>query len=192
MSSEYRAKLGLLTAVELGAIALVALLVYLPITRSVSNSIREIDQLSERQAEISEKMKDNPDPFAQIEAIQAEMQRLDDKLPAEWRIGWLSTRIADTAREHHIDLVAASRWQKDDSATSPAELERMRKTLTVRCPTQALHDFLDGVSQLPFVVIVEDLAIERDERRGTVAADIELVTFVSPTDSRNDLGGADR
>ncbi|MFO7900421.1 MAG: hypothetical protein R6V58_15350 [Planctomycetota bacterium] len=178
MSLGYKGKLGLLVAGQATAVLLVVLLVFLPSTRSVRQRSAEIDELSEHQAELSRMLEKNPDPVQEMVRIKAEMRRLDDRMPPESRISWLSARIADAAREHDVDIRSASHWTDGGRATDIPELKRMRKTVTVRCPARNLYEFLQAMNKLPFAVIVEDLSVRREEQGGTVSATVDLATFV--------------
>jgi len=178
MKMGYKAQLALLIGGQALLLALIAFFEYWPALAEIEDIDKEISLMSAKQAELCRTLKQKPNPDADIARSQAEIRRLERRIPPESRVSWLSARIADELRGHDLDLRSASCWA--DAGRHPAvpELKRLRKTITVRCAAQKLQAFLEAVNEVPFAVVIEDLSVTRDKEWGAVSARIELTTFV--------------
>jgi hypothetical protein len=174
----YKARLALLITVQATVLAFVAAFTYRPGVAGVETIEKELDALSERQAELCRIQSRRPSPEAEAQRTLAEIKRLEHRMPPENRVSWLSARVSRVMRAHHLDLRAASDWHEDEDKPGTAELKRLRKEVTVRGTAKNLQAFLTAINELPFVVIVEHLDVLRDEKWGRVSATIRLATFV--------------
>ena len=174
----YKGKLAVLLAAQAVGLLAVALLVYRPNIAAIDKAEENLTELSRNQADLCRLVKASPNPDAETAHAKAEMRRLDNRLPPESRVSWLSARIADALRANDIDLRSASRWAEAGKAPGTGELKRMRRTMTLRCPAKDLQAFLESLNKLPFAVVVDDLSVERRQNSGTVSANIKLATFV--------------
>ena len=136
-----------------------------------------MDALSRKQAELCRLIQMSPNPEADAARARAGIKGLEQRIPPEGRVSWLSAQIADAMGRHHIDLRSATDWAEGGQSPGP-ELKRFQKTVTVRASAQDLQAFLEALNKLPFAVIVEDLTVTRDQKRGTVSANVGLATFV--------------
>ena len=191
MKLGYKPRLVLLIAAQLLALTLVALFSYHPSITAIRKVEEEIAALTEKQAELCRLIETDPDPGKDIAAAQAEIERLENRIPSESRVSWLSARLADAMRAHNIDLRSATNWTEAGEKPSERGLKRLQKTLTVRCSAKNLQAFLEAINQLSFVVIVQDLAVTRDQKWGAVSATIKLATFVLrvPSEVHGLVGG---
>jgi Tfp pilus assembly protein PilO len=178
MNLSYKAKMALLIAAQAVVVAGVALLLYVPSVRTIGDLEVELKELSDQQADYCREVETNPTPEKDIARARSEIQRLEQRLPPESRISWLSARIAEAMSRHNVDLRAASNWQAGGRTPPVPELKGLQKSLTVRCSARDLEAFLEAVNALPFVVIVEDLSVLRDRQVGFVSARLKLNTFV--------------
>jgi len=178
MKLGYKARLVLFIAAQATAITLVAVLLYQPAVAAVRSIHQEMDRLSQKQAELCNVLKENTDPEGDIARAKKEIQRLEQRMPPESRISWLSARVADAMRAHHVDLRSSATWSEGGEKPIIPALKRLQKQITVRCPAQDLQAFLTSLNKLPFVVVVEDIQVDRDQKWGAVLADIRLATFV--------------
>jgi len=174
----YKEKLGVLIAAQAVLLLAVTFLVYVPAVGTLREKDGELAELSKKQADLCKLVEESPNPEDEISRVKAEIQQLDNRMPPESRISWLSARIADAVAAHGVDLRSATHWKEGAGKPSMPELKRMEKTIAVRCPARSLQEFLEEINRLPFVVIVEDLNVLRDQEWGTVSADIRLATFV--------------
>jgi Tfp pilus assembly protein PilO len=178
MNLSYKARMILLIAVQVLVVVAVAGFVYVPAVRSIADLQEELSELSEQQADYCKEVEKNPTPEKDIARARAEIRRLEQRLPPESRISWLSARIAEAMSRHHLDLRAASSWIPGGRTPPVAELKALKKTLTVRCSARDLEAFLESLNGLPFVVTVQDLGVTRDRQVGFVSATLTLNTFV--------------
>lgn len=178
MKMGYKAQLALLIAGQALLLALIAFFQYCPALAEIEDVDKEISLMSAGQAELCRTLTQRPNPDADIARSQAEIRRLERRIPPESRVSWLSARIADELRGHDLDLRSATCWTDGGRHPAVPELKRLRKTITVRCAAQKLQAFLEAVNELPFAVVIEDLSVTRDKEWGAVSARIELATFV--------------
>ena len=178
MTLDYKARLAALVAAQLAVLLTVLFAVYRPSLAEIDGIEKDISLMAAKQSELCSVLDMRPNPDADIARIKAEIARLEQRIPPESRVSWLSARIAQTMRAHHVDLRSATRW--NDSGRHPAvpELKRLRKTAIVRCTAHDLQQFLEALNRLPFAVGVEDLVVVRNENRGAVSATIDLAAFV--------------
>jgi len=178
MKLGYKAQLGVLLAAQAAALAFVALFTYLPSLGKIEDLDRKMEELAQRQAELCRRVETNPNPDADIARSRAEIRRLENCVPSESRVGWISARLALVMGANRIDIRSSSDWQESGEKTPAAELKQLRKSLTVQCSAQDLEAFLEALNKLPFVVVVESLEVSRDAAWGQVAAQLRLGTFV--------------
>lgn len=178
MTMGYKGRLALLIAGQLMVLAGIALFSYRPSLAKIDEIEDEISAMSAKQAELCTVLAKMPQPEAEIARCLAEIEELERRMPPESRVSWLSARIADMMRAHSVDLRSASRWSDGGRHPAVPELKRLRKAVTVRCTAQNLQAFLEAINGLPFVVVVEDLMVTRDQNWGAVLANIRLATFV--------------
>jgi len=174
----YKGRLAVLVLAQVGLLALVALLVYAPTVAANAELQKQFSDRSAKQAELCDLVEAHPDPEADIAAVQAEIRQLENRMPPESRISWVSAQIAHMMRTHHMDLRSATDWTEGGPDPGAPALKRLRKTLTVRCAARDLQALLEALNRLSFAVVVEDLDVRRDPKPGAVSADIHLATFV--------------
>jgi hypothetical protein len=195
MKMGYQARLGLLILAQVVVLALVGVFAYGPSVSATRATDCQMAALTERQAELHQLLESLPNPEAAAAAARAEIERLENRMPPEWRVSWLSAQIADAMDRHHIDLRAATDWSEGGAPPPVPALKRLQKTVTLRCTARNLQAFLESVNELPFAVIVEDLEVRRDEKWGAVSATVRLATFVLRREqqgaalARRDTGG---
>ncbi len=175
---EYKVRLALLVAVQAAVLLLVALVSYRPSVAAISDAQKKLTELSKRQDDLFKALKASPSPEADIERAQAEIRRLENRMPPESRVSWLSARIADAMQANQIDLRSATHWHEGGEAPPVPELKRLQKSITIHCTAGNLQAFLQAVNRLPFAVVVEDLEVRRNRQWGVVSAEIKLATFV--------------
>jgi Tfp pilus assembly protein PilO len=173
-----KGQLALLIGVQCTVLVLVYLFAYQPSARLIAENERKLDELSVKQAELRKQLEANPAPANDIAHHQAEIRRLENRIPPESRVSWLSARIAEAMHTHRIDLRSASDWREGSQRPPVPALKGLQRNLTVRCTAEDLQAFLEHINKLPFVVIVESLSVTRDAKWGTVSANISLATFV--------------
>ena len=178
MKMGYKAHLALLIAGQALLLVLIAFFVYWPALAEIEDVDKEISLMSAEQTELCRTLEQKPNPDADIARSQAEIRRLERRIPPESRVSWLSARIADELRSHDLDLRSATCWTDGGRHPAVPELKRLRKAITVRCAAQKLQAFLEAVNKLPFAVVIEGLSVTRDKEWGAVSARIELTTFV--------------
>jgi Tfp pilus assembly protein PilO len=177
----HKGQLGVLVAVQLVVLLLVYFIAYRPTAGAIAKSEQELSELSGRQAELRKQLEANPAPAHDIAHYKAEIRRLENRIPPEFRVSWLSARIAEAMNKHGIDLRSASDWREGGRRPPVPDLKGLQKQMTVRCTARDLQAFLVQINKLPFAVIVEDLRVTRDQKWGTVSAEIRLATFVLRT-----------
>lgn len=178
MKMGYKTQLALLIAGQALLLALIAFFEYWPALAEIEDIEEDISVMSAEQADLCRTLEQRPNPDADIARSQAEIRRLERRIPPESRVSWLSARIADALRRHDVDLSSATCWADGGRHPAVPELKRLRKAVTVRCAAEKLQAFLETVNNLPFAVVVEDLSVTRDKEWGAVSARIELATFV--------------
>ncbi|MFH1732024.1 MAG: hypothetical protein ABIF82_10300 [Planctomycetota bacterium] len=178
MKMGYKAQLALLIAGQALLLALIAFFEYWPALAAIEDVDNEISLMSAGQAELCRTLKQKPNPDADIARSQAEIRRLEQRIPPESHVSWLSARITDELRGHDLDLRSATCWTDGGRHPAVPELKRLKKAITVRCAAQKLQAFLEAANELPFAVVVDDLSVTRDKEWGAVSARIELTTFV--------------
>lgn len=178
MKMGYRGRLTMLIAGQLAVLTGFALFAYQPSLAEIDEVEREISLMSAKQAELRTVLERSPQPDEDIARCMAEIEKLERRIPPESRVSWLSARIANAMQAHGIDLRSATRWSDGGQHTAVPELKRLKKSVRVRCSPPKLQAFLETVNKLPFLVIVEDLMVIRDQQWGAVSANISLATFV--------------
>ena len=176
-------RIAALIAVQALVIILVLLSSYYPSKRAIEQTRGQIRQLSERQAKLHKTLQNCRRLDDDIADLKAAIQKLEDRLPSESRISWLSAQIADLMREHSVDLRSTTDWAQGGTPPPSPQLKRLQKEISTLSTAKDLHDFLESLNSLPFVAVVEDLSVARDQKCGTVSARIKLATFVLPTPS---------
>ena len=171
-------RLALFIGIQVVALAGAAFFSYRPSVKAIDELDGEITRLSERQAALCKILKDCPNPEDEIAHLKAEIQQLENRIPPETRVSWLSACIADAMQEHSIDLRSATDWAEGGNPPPAPALKRLQKTINVLCTAEQLQAFLNAVNKLPFVVVVEELDVSRDKKWGTVSANIRLAAFV--------------
>ena len=190
MKMGYKARLGLLIVGQLVLIVGVTMFSYRPSVAAIDKAEAELRRLSEKQAELCKLVEAHPTPEADIVRTKAEIRQLENRMPPESRVSWLSARIADAMRENHIDMRSATHWAQGGEEPPVAQLKRLQKDITVTGTAQNVQAFLEALNKLPFAVIVEDLRVVRDRKWGDVSADVKLATFVLRTPAAPGLGGS--
>ena len=178
MKMGYKGRLAVLIAGQLAVLTGFALFAYQPGLAEIDKIEKDISQMSATQAELCTVLDKRPEPDEDIARSIAEIEKLERRIPPESRVSWLSARIADTMQTHSVDLRSATRWSDGGQHPAVPELKRLKKSVSVRCTPRQLQAFLEAINKLPFLVIVEDLMVIRDEQWGAVSADISLATFV--------------
>lgn len=178
MKMGHKGQLGVLIGAQLVVLVVVYLAAYQPTAGAIADSERKLSELSGKQADLRKQLEANPAPANDIAHCQAEIRRLENRIPPESRVSWLSARIAEAMEQHRIDLRSASDWREGGRRPPVPDLKGLQKRMTVRCTARDLQAFLEQINRLPFVVIVEDLRVTRDQKWGTVSAQISLATFV--------------
>ncbi len=178
MKIGHKGRLAFLIVVQLLALTLVGLFAYRPSVAAIRDTEERIAQLSQRQAGLCKLLEENPNPDAEMALAKAEIRRLENRMPPESRLSWLSARIAAVMAAHDVELRSATDWSEGRKKPPAAELKWLQKAVTVRCSGKDLQAFLQSLNKLSFVVVVEDLAVRRDQKCGTVSAEIKLGTFV--------------
>jgi|GEM_PF-4272110 len=188
MQIGYKARLGLLIVGQFVLIVGVTMFSYRPSVAAIDKAEAELRALSEKQAELCKLVEANPAPDTDIARTKAEIRQLENRMPPESRVSWLSARIADAMRENRIDMRSATHWAEGGEKPPVAELKRLQKDITVTGTAQNVQAFLEALNKLPFAVIVEDLQVVRDRKWGDVSANIKLATFVLRTPAAPGLG----
>ncbi len=178
MKLGYKERLGALIAGQVALLVGVAAFTYAPSLRAIAGAQDKLEALSQKQTELCKLIEASPNPDADIAETQAQIRQLENRIPPESRVSWLSARIAELMNTHHLDLRSATDWSESSDRPTSAALKRLQKRISVRGTAENLQAFMESVSQLPFAVIVEDLDIRRDEQWGSVSAEIRLATFV--------------
>ena len=178
MKLGYKGRLALLLAGQVCALVLVGLLIYRPGVAGIAEIESTLAELSEKQEELCTLATSRPDPEGAIARARARIARLENRMPPESRVSWISAQIAETMQAHVIDLRAATDWAEGGARPPVAALKRLEKEVTVRCPARNLQAFVEALNRLPFLVVVEDLEVRRSPERGAVSATMKLATFV--------------
>lgn len=189
MKLGYKERLGVLIGGQIALLVGVAVFTYIPSLRAIDAAQNQLDALSQKQTELCKLLETSPNPDAEIQGMRAQIRQLENRIPPESRVNWISARIAELMSAHHLDLRSATDW--GESGDKPAAaLKRLQKRIVVRGTAENLQALLESVNQLPFAVIVEDLDVQRDEQWGSVSADIRLATFVLRAASPRTLASA--
>ncbi len=178
MKLNYQMRLTVLVTVQILILLGIVFVAYRPSLSEIDRVEGELAEMAAKQADLCAVLEEKPQPEADIARLQAEIRKIEQRIPPESRVSWLSARIAHAMEAHNVDLRSATRWSDGGQHPAVPQLKRLRKSVSVRCSARDLQEFLVAVNRLPFVVVVDDLMVNRDREWGAVSARIELVTFV--------------
>ena len=173
-----KTKLAVLLAVEGVVLIFIAVLVYGPSVAAVHEAQAALGDLAQRQVELCRTLETSPDVEAEIGRAKAEIRQMENRIPNEGRVNWLSGRVSGAMDEYGIILRSTTSWCESTTSPENPALKKLQKSVSVCSTAMNLQRFLDALGKMPFVLTVEDMQVKRDQKWGAVDATLHLATFV--------------
>ena len=149
---------------------------YLPSRRQVREAHQELEPLLTELTEYQAMVRREPNPDKAIETLQDRIRRFNERASRREEIPRIVQQLSQNIGALDIELVGIT--PRDDlkaSGTLPEGVSKVFMEVKLRCPYQALGQYLEKLNDLAVLFTVEDLKITKDPKEPTSVLGVELI-----------------
>ena len=149
---------------------------YAPNHRLIKQYRLDLEPLQTKLTQYQQMVQREPNPDKAIESLQDRIRRFNEKASRREEIPRIVQQLSQNIGSLDIEVVGITpREDLKAGGTLPEGVSKVFMEVKLRCPYQALGDYLDKLNTLTALFTVEDLKVTRDPKEPTNVLGIELV-----------------
>ena len=149
---------------------------YRPSRWQMRQARQELAPLLIQLTEYQEMVRREPNPDKAIEALQDRIRRFNERASRREEVPRIVQRLSQNIGTLDIELSGIT--PRDDlkaAGTLPEGVSKVFIEVRLRCPYQALGQYLEKLNELTALFTVEDLKIIKNPKEPTTILDVELI-----------------
>ena len=149
---------------------------YLPSRRQMREAHQELDPLLTQLTAYQEMVRREPSPDKAIETLQDRIRRFNERASRREEVPRIVQQLSQNIGTLDIELVGIT--PRDDlkaPGTLPEGVSKVFMEVKLRCPYQALGQYLEQLNDLAALFTVEDLKITKDPKEPANVLGVELI-----------------